>query len=75
MVEDLVDSLMEVEMIIKRTSDLNNRDQRGRGIGLEEEASMEIVYTTMKKGIKHLNVLNAKEGMLEEMNGRQSYNC
>ena len=31
---------------------------------------MEIVSTTMKKGIEHLNVLNAKEGILEEINGR-----
>ena len=31
---------------------------------------MEIVSTTMKKGIKHLNVLSTKEGMIEEMNGR-----
>ena len=40
------------------------------GKELEEEASIEIVSTTMKKGIKHLNVLNTKEGMIEEMNGR-----
>ena len=31
---------------------------------------METVSTAMKKGIEHLNVLNAKEGMIEEMNGR-----
>ena len=31
---------------------------------------MEIVSTAMKKGIEHLNVLSAKEGMIEEMNGR-----
>ena len=36
----------------------------------EEEASMEIISTAMKKGIKHLNVLSANEGMIEEMNGR-----
>ena len=31
---------------------------------------MEIVSTTKKKGIEHLNVLSAKEGMIEEMNDR-----
>ena len=31
---------------------------------------MEIVSTIMKKGIEHLNVLSAKEGMIEEKNGR-----
>ena len=39
------------------------------GKELEEEASMEIIFTTMKKGIEHLNVLSAKEGMIEEMKG------
>ena len=31
---------------------------------------MEIIFIAMKKGIEHLNVLSAKEGMKEEMNGR-----
>ena len=37
---------------------------------IEEEVSMVNVSTTMKKDINHLNILNAKEGMIEEMNGR-----
>ena len=36
----------------------------------EEEASVEIVSIAMKKGIEHLNVLGANQGMIEEMNGR-----
>ena len=31
---------------------------------------MENVSIATKKGIYHLNILNAKEGMIEEMNGR-----
>ena len=31
---------------------------------------MENVSIVMKKGIDHLNVLSAKKGMIEEMNGR-----
>ena len=37
---------------------------------LGEKASMENVSIAMKKGIDHLNVLNTKEGMIEEMTGR-----
>ena len=33
---------------------------------LEEEAFMENVFTTKKKGIQHLNVPNAKEGQIKE---------
>ena len=46
------------------------REEEEEGKELEEEASGEIFSTAMKKGIKHLNVLSAKEGMIEEMNGR-----
>ena len=31
---------------------------------------MEILFTTRKKGIEHLNVISDKEGMIKEMNGR-----
>ena len=31
---------------------------------------MESVSIVMKNGIEHLNVLSAKEGMMEEMNDR-----
>ena len=89
--EDLVDSLMEAKMMIKRTrmrlevvvrtrGEINQiifvitiieiKEKEEEGKELEEEASMEIVFTTMKKGVEHLNVLSAKEGMIEEMNGR-----
>ena len=47
------------------------REEKEEGKELEEEGFMEIVSTTTKKGIKHLNVLGAKEGMIEEMNGRE----
>ena len=40
------------------------REEEEEGKELEQEASMEIVFTAMKKGIKHLNVLSAKEGMI-----------
>ena len=88
---DVVDSLMEAEMMIKRTrmrlevvartrGEINQmismikiieiKEEEEEGKELEEEASVEIVSTAMKKGIEHLNVLSAKEGMIEEMNGR-----
>ena len=89
--EDLADSLMEAEMMIKRKRMrlevvartrgeitriismiriIEIKEEEEEGKELEEEASMKIVSTTMKKGIKHLNVLSAKEGMIEEMNSR-----
>ena len=46
------------------------REEEEEGKELEEDASVEIVSIAMKKGIEHLNVLSAKEGMIEEMNGR-----
>ena len=46
------------------------REEEEEGKELEEEASMEIVSIAMKKGIENLNVLSAKGGMIEEMNGR-----
>ena len=89
--EDLVDSLMEAEMMIKRirmrldviaktkeeitqivsiirTIEIKEEEKEGKK--LEEEASMENVSTTMKKGIDHLNVLSTKEGIIEERNSR-----
>ena len=51
-----------------RTIEIREEEEEGKELG--EEASVEIVSTTTKKGIKHLNVLSAKEGMIEEMNGR-----
>ena len=51
-----------------RTIEIREEEEEGKE--LEEEAFMEIVSTTMKKGIEHLNVISTKEGMIEEMNGR-----
>ena len=47
------------------------REEEEEDKELEEEVFMEIVSTVMNKGIEHLNVLNTKEGMIEEMNGRE----
>ena len=81
--EDLEDDLMEAEMMNKRirmrlevvartrreiTQIVSIKEEEGKE--LEEEASVEIVSIAMKKGIEHLNFLSAKEGMIEEMNGR-----
>ena len=46
------------------------REEEEEGKELEEEASIENISSAMKKGINHLNVLNTKEGMIEETNGR-----
>ena len=60
----------EITQIVSmiRIIEIKEEEQEGKELG--EEASVEIVFIAMKKGIKHLNVLNAKEGMIEEMNGR-----
>ena len=83
--EDLVDNIMEEKMMIKKTRMRLEVVAKTKGeitqiISMikiieireeeEEEASVEIVSTTMKKGTEHLNFLTAKEGMIEEMNGR-----
>ena len=60
----------EITQIVSMIRIIEIREEEEEGKELEEEASMEIVSTTMKKGIEHLNVLSAKEGMIEEMNGR-----
>ena len=46
------------------------KEEEEEGKEMEEEASLETISTTMKKGIKYLNVLSTKEGMIEKMNGR-----
>ena len=58
----------EITQIISMIKTIEIREEEEEGKELEEEASVEIISTTMKKGIKHLNVRNAKEGMIEEMN-------
>ena len=53
-----------------RIIEIREEEEEEEGKELEEEASMETISTTMKKGIKHFNVLNTKERMIEEMIGR-----
>ena len=60
----------EIAQIIFMIKIIEIREEEEEGKELEEEAFMKIVSTLMKKGIKHLNALNAKKGMTEEMNGR-----
>ena len=60
----------EITQIVSMIRIIEIREEEEEGKELEEEASVEIVSTAMKKGIEHLNVLSAKEGMIEEMNGR-----
>ena len=60
----------EITKIIFVIKIIEIREEEEEEKELEEEASVETVSTAMKKGIEHLNVLNAKEGMIEEMNGR-----
>ena len=60
----------EITQIVSMIRIIEIREEEEEGKELEEEASVEIVSIAMKKGIEHLNVLSAKEGMIEEMNGR-----
>ena len=60
----------EITQIIFMIRIIEIREEEEEGKELEEEASVEIVSTVMKKGMEHLNVLSTKEGMIEEMNGR-----
>ena len=60
----------EITQIVSMIRIIEIKEEEEEGKELEEEASVEIVSIAMKKGIEHLNVLSAKEGMIEEMNGR-----
>ena len=60
----------EITQIVSMIRIIKIREEEEEGKDLEEEAFVEIISTTMKKGIKNLNVLSAKVGMIEEMNGR-----
>ena len=60
----------EITQIVSMIRIIEIREEEEEGKELEEEAFVEIVSIAMKKGIEHLNVLSAKEGMIEEMNGR-----
>ena len=59
----------EITQIVSMIRIIEIREEDEEDKELEEEASMKIVSTAMKKGIEHLNVLSTKEGMIEEMNG------
>ena len=58
----------KIIQIIPMIRTIEIREEEGEGKELEEEASMENVSTSTKKGFDHLNVLNAKQGMIGEMN-------
>ena len=60
----------EITQIVSMIRIIEIKEEEEEGKELEEEASVEIVSIAMKKGIEHLNVLNTKEGMIEEMNDR-----
>ena len=60
----------EITQILSMIRIIEIREEEEEGKELEEEASVEIVFTTKKKGIEHLNVLSAREGMIEEMTSR-----
>ena len=60
----------EITQIVSMIRIIEIKEEEEEGKELEDEASVEIVSIAMKKGIEHLNVLSAKEGMIEEMNGR-----
>ena len=60
----------EITQIVSMIRIIEIREEEEEGKELAEEASVEIVSIAMKKGIEHLNILSAKEGMIEEMNGR-----
>ncbi len=51
----------EINQIISVIRIIEIREEEEEGKELEEEASVEIVSTTMKKGIEHLNVLSTME--------------
>ena len=60
----------EITQIVSMIKIIEIREEEEEGKELEEEASVEIVSIEMKKGIEHLNVLSAKEAIIEEMNDR-----
>ena len=55
----------EITQIFSIIKTIEIKEEHEEGKELEEEAYVEIIFTTMKKGIKHFNVLNTKEGMIE----------
>ena len=60
----------ETIQIIPMIRIVENREEEEEDKELGEEDTMENVSTIMKKGIDHLNVLNAKEVIMEETTSR-----
>ena len=62
----------EITQIVSmiRIMEIKEEEEEEEGKELEKKASMEIFSTAIKKGIEHLNVLSAKERMIEEINRR-----
>lgn len=50
--------------------EIKEKEEEEEGKDLEEEVSMENVFTVEKKGIENLSVPNVKEGMVEELKTR-----
>ena len=55
--------------IIPMIKTIEIREEEEEGKEFIEEASMEITSIATKKGIKHLNVLSTKEGMIKDTKG------
>ena len=51
--------------IISMIRTIKIKEEEAKDKDLEEEASMRNIFTMEKKGIEHLNDLNAKEGKIE----------
>ena len=57
-------------LLISRIRVIEIKEEEEEDKDLEEEASMEHVFTVEKKVIGHLNVLNTKEGWIGGMKAR-----
>ena len=55
----------EIIPIISMIRTIEIREEEAEDKDLEEEASMGNFFTAEKKGIEHLNVPSAKEGLIE----------
>ena len=61
----------ETIQIISMIRIIEIKEEEGKE--LQEEASMEKFSTIMKKGIKYLNVLSTKEGLIEEIKAKPKW--
>ena len=66
----LVKTRGEIIPIISMNRTIEIREEEAEDKDLEEEASIENIFTMEKKGIEHLNVPNAKEGHIKEYKSR-----